>query len=967
MFPRRLSVLAAVLALTAGLLPGLAGSAAASSPGSIQGQDGGWSGGTGAISSGVDQVVDQSGSHAHTGVGSWRVSNSTVNGGNNGAFSGWPFGPGLTVSAGQPSSSAGADQFNATLWFKSGSATADGSNIEVDLGTTAGDDRNTFLAITNKADGDGGLMLRASEPDGVTGNFLATQVIASAISRTAWHRLDIVAKFTNGNGNDTFAVSLDGVAVANPLGGMTFGTFEGYRNGNAFTYALSNRLYWRSGSGASGFGAFTDTAAAGFYFDDLSYSAVKQSAPSTVLAGYTDGFEPDCTTICYADANFGTDANAGDASSPKKTIQAAVNQVTSGGQVIVAAGSYGAETISADKVVTINGAKVGIDGSTAGRPGTSATESVVKLDVTAGKVTLDGFLFDAAGSGHGVLADYASAGTNNGLTVRNSVLENGYFGLEVDGSSLLKSMLAERNLFLNNNTDPNSGHIWAVSPDTTIKTVKDNKFSGNLNADINLNWGAVTVSGNQAVNEATLLVVIEADPVDVLNNTGTFNGAGSAIFIGKGNHHVTVSGNSLTGAFRGVRFSNAFGGSNGGATTGAVVTGNTVTGALDSSIRVGAGSYSGAIAIDHNVVAGSTTPAVVFEAGSGVTAAGSTVIRNNLSGASAGLAWPDTGTLDGTCNWWGAANGPSGDGPGSGTSVTGLVTFSPWLTTSNLAGACTGVEDVTPPVIAPHGPVTADATGLGGASVTYTKPIATDAVDGTVPVTCVPASGSTFPLGTTTVSCDAVDAAGNHASQTHFTVTVSLPSPRPTTTAVKIKGPPTTDVGEGYLVTVSVTSTFGIPTGVVNVSDGTGGTCSGNLLLGFASCLMTSTTAGSKTITATYAGNATFASSHGTAKHGVDRAQTRTTITNAIALVVPSRVNQPYVVTWTVGVRFPGAGTPTGLVRVSDGSATCTASLAAGMCTLTSVSVGLRTVTVTYLGDANFDSSADRVSHRVIS
>jgi hypothetical protein len=55
--------------------------------------------------------------------------------------------------------------------------------------------------------------------------------------------------------------------------------------------------------------------------------------------------------------------------------------------------------------------------------------------------------------------------------------------------------------------------------------------------------------------------------------------------------------------------------------------------------------------------------------------------------------------------------------------------------------------------------------------VEFTTPAATDAVDGDVPTTCNPVSGSTFPLGTTTVTCTATDTAGNTASST-FPVTV---------------------------------------------------------------------------------------------------------------------------------------------------------------------------------------------------
>ena len=196
------------------------------------------------------------------------------------------------MSAGQPSSGAVADQFTATLWFRSASASADGSNIEIDLGSVPGDDRNTFLALTNRADADGGLQLRVSEPDGATGNFLPTVVIATGITRGVYHRLDIVAKFLDGPANDTVEYSLDGVPLPNPGGGTTFGTFEGSRDGLQSPYVLSNRLFFRSGPAPSAFGAFADTAAQGFYFDDLFYSVANQSAPGTALAAYATGFEP---------------------------------------------------------------------------------------------------------------------------------------------------------------------------------------------------------------------------------------------------------------------------------------------------------------------------------------------------------------------------------------------------------------------------------------------------------------------------------------------------------------------------------------------------------------------------------------------------------------------------------------------------------------------------------------------------
>src|SRR5207248_1657204 len=71
------------------------------------------------------------------------------------------------------------------------------------------------------------------------------------------------------------------------------------------------------------------------------------------------------------------------------------------------------------------------------------------------------------------------------------------------------------------------------------------------------------------------------------------------------------------------------------------------------------------------------------------------------------------------------------------------------------------VHDTTAPTIQAHADLVADASGPAGASVSYTAPSASDAVDGPVSVACAPASGSTFALGHTTVSCSATDAANN--------------------------------------------------------------------------------------------------------------------------------------------------------------------------------------------------------------
>ena len=84
--------------------------------------------------------------------------------------------------------------------------------------------------------------------------------------------------------------------------------------------------------------------------------------------------------------------------------------------------------------------------------------------------------------------------------------------------------------------------------------------------------------------------------------------------------------------------------------------------------------------------------------------------------------------------------------------------------------------DTVPPVFSSVSNITMEANQLGGADVSYTAPTATDAVDGSRPVTCTPDSGSLFPVATTTVTCTATDLSGNTA-QTTFTVTVTDTTP----------------------------------------------------------------------------------------------------------------------------------------------------------------------------------------------
>jgi hypothetical protein len=78
--------------------------------------------------------------------------------------------------------------------------------------------------------------------------------------------------------------------------------------------------------------------------------------------------------------------------------------------------------------------------------------------------------------------------------------------------------------------------------------------------------------------------------------------------------------------------------------------------------------------------------------------------------------------------------------------------------------------DNVPPVLNVPSTITVPATAPDGAVVAYTA-TATDNEDPSPVVTCSPASGSMFPIGTTTVTCKSSDASGN-VSQASFLVKV---------------------------------------------------------------------------------------------------------------------------------------------------------------------------------------------------
>ena len=169
-------------------------------------------------------------------------------------------------------------------------------------------------------------------------------------------------------------------------------------------------------------------------------------------------------------------------------------------------------------------------------------------------------------------------------------------------------------------------------------------------------------------------------------------------------------------------------------------------------------------------------------------------------------------------------------------------------TVTDLAGATvTGSFTVTvtnnPPTFTPPPNITKLATGSTGAPATFNA-VGNDVEDGQIQAVCSPASGSTFPIATTTVNCTVTDSKGATATGS-FTVTVNnnpptfTPPANITKLATSGAGASVgftaagSDVEDGPIAAVcspTSDSTFPIATTTVNctVTDSKGATADGH-------------------------------------------------------------------------------------------------------------------------------------------
>jgi hypothetical protein len=163
--------------------------------------------------------------------------------------------------------------------------------------------------------------------------------------------------------------------------------------------------------------------------------------------------------------------------------------------------------------------------------------------------------------------------------------------------------------------------------------------------------------------------------------------------------------------------------------------------------------------------------------GGALGAAPATAGELGLGGAGGPMTPPLSATGDGGGGggggWYGGGGGGPAAGGGGGSSH---VPPPEGFTSLAIGSASVSIRFYEPTLfIATHPNITVDATSAAGAVVHYTAPAVTDLANPTDPpkAVCTPTSGSTFPIGTTRVTCTATDAADyNSPDSSSFTVTV---------------------------------------------------------------------------------------------------------------------------------------------------------------------------------------------------
>jgi hypothetical protein len=223
--------------------------------------------------------------------------------------------------------------------------------------------------------------------------------------------------------------------------------------------------------------------------------------------------------------------------------------------------------------------------------------------------------------------------------------------------------------------------------------------------------------------------------------------------------------------------------------------GNTSTASTSITITVDTTAPTAAITYSKNLVKSGDSP--IITATFSETMADSPAPKIAVSGANT-VAASDMTKVDSTHYTFTYTVG-TGDGAATVALSTGTDLAGNVITSAS--GATFTVDNIVPDVKVPS-TITKDATDPSGATVNYSPPSATDINGIAGLVSCTPQSGSTFKIGSSPVTCIAVDNAGNIGAAT-FSVIVNNPVLAPTIVSFAASAPlGSTGYGNGDTLTV---------------------------------------------------------------------------------------------------------------------------------------------------------------------
>ncbi|HMB23458.1 MAG TPA: HYR domain-containing protein, partial [Anaerolineales bacterium] len=345
----------------------------------------------------------------------------------------------------------------------------------------------------------------------------------------------------------------------------------------------------------------------------------------------------------------------------------------------------------------------------------------------------------------------------NTLKPYNLTLKGGWDGNTASPSFSGQTDFSNRPITIGSSSNPWIGNI----------TVNDLTFTGASQTSLTVytTTGNITLNNvdvnNQAGGHNTALLDSDAGNITVADGTFDGNGTNSAGFSA-----TTDSGaiNVSDSSFTDNKKSGAGNNVNGADLSASSITLTNVTATNNDGNGI---SIQGANTVTfNNVVAsnnGTDPPGAVPNIGSGVF----------FNGNAGSILFINGGAFNNNKRYGVELANPAN---------TTIKILSAPSCTGNVSGCTNGtfVTDLTAPTLTLPADITTPATSPAGAIVSYSAS-ATDDVDPSVSVTCSPASGSLFAVGTTTVNCSASDVAGNTASGS-FQVTVQQDTTPPALT-----------------------------------------------------------------------------------------------------------------------------------------------------------------------------------------